>query len=448
MLPVVLGSLAMAAPLDTALKTGARAPLDAAVVVGIEEYFKLPTVPHAAADARLVRDFLVYTRGVPSASVRLMDQGANRETMLEAVDDAVSRAGAGGTVWVYFAGHGAASPTRGERMLLGDDVRAELASFESRAVTLTELRTRASAGGHDVQLLLDTCYTGQGRAGTQLLPGTRFAVPAYAVEPSGRVLEWSAAGPNQFSGPLPGAAHGAFTYFAVGALRGWADGQLTGSPDGRVTAEEAALFVEEALRGAQITDQRPVMSAPDPATWVLSAGALERAPDLAAVATSAPVAPPATPPVAPMTPKPAAPLPAAAPAGAPADGPPPARLVGPYGSCRRHSDPQAAGTALYQSGWSCGGVQANVTLPPAGFDFEGSVDAALAERGGSRSAVEALSVEGFPQVAAWCQTDGKPMYRACFAYDGMWYVRLFMWSKPGTAQRAYQKVYGGLGALR
>ena len=34
----------------------------------------------------------------------------------------------GGVVWVYFAGHGAASPETGERLLLGDDIRPDLAT--------------------------------------------------------------------------------------------------------------------------------------------------------------------------------------------------------------------------------------------------------------------------------------------------------------------------------
>jgi len=281
-------TLAMASPLDEPLKTGVSTPADAAVVVGIEEYFKLPEVPHATADARLVRDLLIYTRGVPAANVRLLDRGANRETMLAAVGEAAGQAKRGGTVWVYFAGHGAASPDTGERMLLGDDVRTELASFAARSVTVGELKEAAGQHGHRVQLLLDACYTGQTRSGDALMPGARFAVPSYASQPSGKALEWSAASANEFSGPLPGMGHGAFTWAMVGALRGWADGQISGTPDGRVTAEEASLYVEEALRNLGLHDQHPVMSVGDGAGWVLTAapGRLESAPDLRAIVAS------------------------------------------------------------------------------------------------------------------------------------------------------------------
>jgi len=120
MLCLMLG-YAMAGELpsvDTPLKTGASAPGDAAVVIGLDTYYELPDVPYADRDAAAVRDFLIYTHGIPSNRVHVVPK-ANREKIQVAVDDAAELAGTGGTVWVYFAGHGAASPTTGERMLMG-----------------------------------------------------------------------------------------------------------------------------------------------------------------------------------------------------------------------------------------------------------------------------------------------------------------------------------------
>ena len=44
-------------------------------MIGIEDCFVLPDVPHAARDAAAFYRFLVYTRGVPSARIRLLDKG-------------------------------------------------------------------------------------------------------------------------------------------------------------------------------------------------------------------------------------------------------------------------------------------------------------------------------------------------------------------------------------
>ncbi len=227
------------------------------MVIGIEDYFMLPDVPHAQSDALAVRGFLRYTRGVPDARIRMLGKGASREQILQALDELAPQVGADGTLWVYFAGHGAADPASGERVLLGADTQADQATFQARAVKLSELYDRADKGKGSAVFLLDTCYTGRGRDGGDLVAGKRFAVPAYAAPKSPERVEWTAAGPGEWSGPMPGAEHGAFTYLALGALRGWADGHISGSTDGRVTVEEAQAYVSDRLAAFGLTDQHP-----------------------------------------------------------------------------------------------------------------------------------------------------------------------------------------------
>jgi hypothetical protein len=176
-------------------------------------------------------------------------------------------------VWVYYSGHGAASPDTGERVLLGVDTQSDLATFRSRAVTITELRKAATAGGGEAILILDTCYSGKSRNGGDIVGGKRFAVPSWAGDKAPKVAEWTAAGPDEWSGPLEPAQHGAFTYLVAGALRGWADGQRDGQRDGTVTLEEAHLYVSAGLRSLGVTDQRPVLAGEG--SWVLSTGSEE-----------------------------------------------------------------------------------------------------------------------------------------------------------------------------
>lgn len=282
MLVTLLLSAAQAAPdLEQPLRTGANAPADTAVVVGIEDYAFVPDVPYATRDAKAFYDTLVYTIGVPASRVRLLDRGAGREQILEALEAAGREVGAGGTVWVYFAGHGAADPSTGERLLLGDDVRQDPTGFASRGVRVEEAKALASSGGGNVVLMVDACYGGLGRDGDELVPGKRFLVPAYARPTNPSIVEWNAAAGDQLSGPIHAVRHGAFTYFAVGALRGWADGHLTGVRDGKVTAEEAHLYVADALRTVQIHDQVPQLAVVNAGERVLSSGdALEPSPEL------------------------------------------------------------------------------------------------------------------------------------------------------------------------
>ena len=296
----LLTAAALAASLpdiDEPLKAGSRAPHDAAVVVGIEDYSYIADVPWATRDAQAFYRTLLYTVGVPAARVRLLDGGASHEMIREALTQAATEAGRSGRVWFYFAGHGAASSRDGERMILGQDVRAEVAAFDSRGLTVGEIERLAGAQGAQVVMVLDTCYTGRDRAGEALVPGGRFVVPAYATRAEPRVVSWTAAGPNEVAKPLDSVGHGAFTYFVIGALRGWADGQIDGVRDGQVTLEEASLYVNDSLAAAQVSRQHPALLADDAATWVLSASPrLETPPEIDATSeVRSPAAGPAAP---------------------------------------------------------------------------------------------------------------------------------------------------------
>lgn len=255
---VLLAVAALAAPpsIDKPLRSGVSAPNDAAVVVGIESYPFLPDVSHAYRDAEVVHSALVYTVGIPPDRVALL-KGGNREQISAAVRRAADSVGEGGTLWVYFAGHGAADAS-GAPILVGDDARRDPEVFGARSVTLAELT--ASVSG-PVNVLIDACWAGRSRDGEELMPGVRFAVPVWAgigAEDPSRVRVWTAASPDQVSGPYSPAEHGLFTYFMVGALRGWADGELDGAPDGVVTAAEATRFVDRMFGVVQARSQQPM----------------------------------------------------------------------------------------------------------------------------------------------------------------------------------------------
>jgi len=296
----ILVSTALAMPThDAPLRVGQPSPDDVAVVVGIEDYAFLPDVPYAERDARAFHDLLVYTLGVPTDRVQLLDTNASKERIEAAIEEAAERVGSDGTLWVYFAGHGAASPSTGERVLLGIDTMADAQSFDVRSLPVARIEDLAPRGARTV-LVVDACYAGAGRAGGELLPGQRFAVPTYANPAASTFVEWTAAQPNELSGPLEPAKHGAFTWAVVGALRGWADGQLTGEADGTITFDEADLYVQEVLRSVDVRDQRPALRVTDRRAVLatLPLDKLEARPEAAALrgevqggVASAPVAP-------------------------------------------------------------------------------------------------------------------------------------------------------------
>jgi len=265
--------------IDEVLRTGAEAHADAAVVIGIENYPFLTSVPHAQRDAEAFRNYLVYTRGTPLRSVHVLI-GASAEQMRSEVQAAASEVGDGGILWIYFAGHGGGDPQTSERLLIGDTAKQDAASFRAGAVPVSELEGMALASGQDVVFITDACYNGLGRDGAQH-GKQRFAVPSYALDGVPKLTRWFAAGPSELANPLEPVSHGAFTYFAIGALRGWADGEL-GESDGQVTLDEADAYVTRSLAEVGKREQHPQLD--DGGPGVLSRGKnLESGPDLRAL---------------------------------------------------------------------------------------------------------------------------------------------------------------------
>lgn len=268
--------------LDTPLRTGLRAMDDFAVVVGVEDYAILPDVPHARRDATVMADLMRYTRGIPAS--RLIELvNPSRARLLASLQEAGERTGPDGRVWIYFAGHGAAHPDRGGApMIMPRETPDDVLGFVSSGVVIEDAIALAKAGGAEVLVITDACYTGTNRTGERVLDqGGRMFVPSVWQESSPAAV-WLAAGPSEVALPLDEVRHGAFTYAMIGALRGWADGEITGEPDGVVTAEEAQAYVSRALRQLGVENQRPLLKgATDELALMGSPGlSLERAPDL------------------------------------------------------------------------------------------------------------------------------------------------------------------------
>ena len=269
-------------PIHEGLETDAVAAQDAAVLVGIEAYPFLPDVPYAKRDVEAFRQYLLKTRGVPDGQVAVLDSNPTTEKIVKAVSEAVEQVGSGGTLWIYFSGHGAASPVDGRRLLLGVDTQPDPESFEARSVSADDLESMAGGSpAENVVVVVDACYTGVGRDGEELLEGHRFAVPNQAIQAHQRVLRLSATRSNETSVPYDKAEHGLFTYFLVGALRGWADGESDHPKDGQVTLAEIDAYVDRAVRVVGAAQHPTLVYGDSFGNWAITtASRLEPGPEL------------------------------------------------------------------------------------------------------------------------------------------------------------------------
>jgi len=204
---------------------GGRVPAKkstAALVIGVEDYKRVPDARYAHRDASAFEDYAFLRLGVPRRqTVTVLDADADNI----GIQDAVRRLGGlidrKTDVYVYFAGHGFASG-KGVPYLLPHDGDArylnQLVSRDDLFVSLADLKARS------VTVFLDTCYSGRGREGTVLAKGMRpliIASPNQGVPEGFTVI--SAASSDEWSGDLPEAEHGLFSYYLMRGLGGEAD---------------------------------------------------------------------------------------------------------------------------------------------------------------------------------------------------------------------------------
>lgn len=259
---------------------------DAAVVVGIETYFKVPGVPGARSNAKEWYEYLIRTRGVPPQNVKLLtEDDAAREQILTEVNQAAKLAGDGGNLWFIFIGHGAPSADGKDGLLVGVDAQQTASSLQARSIKRGEILTALShSKASSISVVLDACFSGRGQDGSTIVPGLQplqtVAVGA-SIDP--RIVVLTAAKGNQFAGALPGSARPAFSYLVLGGLRGWAvQGQK-----GLVTAGDlwryATNSLDATLRGRK---QEPDLLGNQKV--VIGASAGEKGPDIGklALATS------------------------------------------------------------------------------------------------------------------------------------------------------------------
>lgn len=252
---------------------------DAALIVGIEDYAFAEDVPGANANALEWHTFLRENKKVPYVKW-LKNKEGTRESMEAQLDETLKRVKPGGKLWFIYIGHGAPLDGGKDGGLVGVDGQQSAVSIQARSLPREVLLQKIQRQGVSAVVVLDACFSGRAQTGASLAPGLQPLVPVKGVE-SGEVLLLTAAGSDQYAGPLPGAPRPAFSYLALGALRGWADQD----GDGKVTGSEVRQYTDDTL--SQLLNDRnqtPQMSGQDA---VLSSGRrLESGPPLSKVMRS------------------------------------------------------------------------------------------------------------------------------------------------------------------
>jgi len=215
-----------------------------AIIIGIQDYKRVPKAEFANEDARVFYDYAVRGLGVRPENIKmLIDAEAEDVEIIRAFENWLPvHVNKNQTdVYVFFSGHGLPSPDGRALYLLPHGVDKQL--LARTAVAQKELVAALQAAKpKSVTMFIDSCYSGQTRGGEVLLAGVRPLVlkaDEQAYPASFTVI--SAAANDQLSSASPELKHGIFSYYLMKGMEGEADENR----DGQITLGEMQTYLAD-----------------------------------------------------------------------------------------------------------------------------------------------------------------------------------------------------------
>jgi hypothetical protein len=154
-------------PLIQKIPEGPRNNNVLVMVTGIAEYSELPTVAFADRSARSFSELMKRKYGISASNIDLMtNQEATGLRWLQRFRAIARRATDKDTLVIYYAGHGAPTPSLKMTTLVPQDSSGKIS--ENSEFRLSEIyKELLSSRAKDIVVILDTCFSGRTDNGTR-----------------------------------------------------------------------------------------------------------------------------------------------------------------------------------------------------------------------------------------------------------------------------------------
>ena len=217
-----------------------------AIIVGIQDYKRLPKADFANDDARAFYDYAVRALGIKPENIKMLIDGeAEQVEILSAfkswLPTYVNKDKT--DVYVFYSGHGLPSTDGKSLFLLPQNGHKDYLSEtgidqNSLVAALTAVKPKS------VTLFIDSCYSGSTRSGETLLASARpIALKSTSGLFPSNFTVISASSMDQISSSSPDLKHGIFSFFVMKGLEGPADF----NKDGKITAGELQNYLADVV---------------------------------------------------------------------------------------------------------------------------------------------------------------------------------------------------------
>ena len=186
-----------------------------AVIIGNEVYESEAEVPFAENDAKIFKDYVQQTLGIPENHIRLMtNAGLNRiRSAVRWLKDAMEAQSGQGKIILYYAGHGIPDEANKDAYLLPVD---GIGSDVESAYPLNRLYKELSAlPAERITIFLDACFSGAKREGDMMASARGVAIKVKETAPQGKMIVFTAAQGDETAYPYQSQKHGMFTYYLL-----------------------------------------------------------------------------------------------------------------------------------------------------------------------------------------------------------------------------------------
>ena len=217
-----------------------------AIIVGIQDYKRLPKADFANEDARSFYDYAVRALGIKPDNIKMLIDGeAEQVEILSAFKSWLpSYVNKGKTdVYVFYSGHGLPSTDGKSLFLLPQNGHKDYLT-ETGIDQNSLVAAISAAKPKSVTLFIDSCYSGSARSGETLLASARPIVlkASESIFPSNFTVI-TASSLDQISSSSPELKHGIFSFYVMKGMEGAAD--LNG--DGKITAGELQAYLADVV---------------------------------------------------------------------------------------------------------------------------------------------------------------------------------------------------------
>lgn len=190
-----------------------------AVIIGNEQYAEDVTVPYAGHDAKIFKEYVLRTFGVPEKQINYIENaGLNKiRTAVRWLAKAMEVTNGKGKAIFYYAGHGIPDEASKTAYLLPvDGMSGDIESAYPLSKLYQELEAIPS---ERITVFLDACFNGGKREGDMLASARGVAIKAKSTVPQGKIVIFTAAQGDETAYSFKSQQHGMFTYFLLKKLQ-------------------------------------------------------------------------------------------------------------------------------------------------------------------------------------------------------------------------------------